>query len=106
VVLIVNDDLGPFSTSLTGKPAVGEWFGDWFRQFAKDYRFDIEEALDAGDDVVVVARHHGSGRRSGAAVERRAAYVFSVREGRIAQIELWLHEHARDAALEAAGLSA
>ena len=24
-----------------GRQAVGEWFGDWFRAFAPDYRFEI-----------------------------------------------------------------
>ena len=86
-----------------GKAAVGEWLGDWFRQFGPDYRFDIEQALDAGDRVFIVATHHGQGRRSGVTVENRIAYVYTVHHGLISRMEIWDDED-RSAALEAAGL--
>ena len=62
--LILHWDVGPLDDTATGKVAVAEWFGDWFRRFGPDYRFDVEEAHDAGDRVLVVATH-GHGRRSG-----------------------------------------
>src|SRR5205809_4027393 len=31
VTLIPHGDLGPAEHPVTGKAAVGEWFGDWFR---------------------------------------------------------------------------
>jgi ketosteroid isomerase-like protein len=105
VTLILYEDVGPVSTTVTGKVAVGEWFGDWFRQFVRGYRFDLEESRDFGDQVLVVAAHHGQGRRSGVTVEQRTAYVYTVRGGKISRIELWRHQEARDAALEAVGLS-
>ena len=40
VTLIVHWLAGQGSDTATGKAAVGEWFGDWFRQFGRDYRFD------------------------------------------------------------------
>ena len=47
---------------VVGKEAVGEWFGDWFRTFDRDYRFDVDEARDLGDRVLIVATHHGRGK--------------------------------------------
>jgi ketosteroid isomerase-like protein len=85
----------------TGKKAVGEWFGEWFRTFASDYRFEIEESRDCGDRVFIVATHHGRGRASGVPVTQRTAYVYTVRQGRVSRVEAWVD---REAALEAAGL--
>ena len=102
VTLDLHGDFAPSANETSGKAAVGEWFGDWFRQFGSDYRFDIEECIDAGDRVFLEATHHGHGRHSGVTVEQRTAYVYTVREGRIARVEVWAD---REAAIEAAGLT-
>lgn len=102
VALMAHDELGEaVGRTATGKQAVGEWFGDWFRQFAPDYRFEIEEARGAGDRVFIVAAHRGHGRTSGAPVEGRTAYVYTVRAGKVCHVELFSN---RDNAREAAGL--
>ena len=85
-----------------GRDAVGRWFGDWFRSFESDYHFDIEEARDLGDAVLIVATHHGHGRASGVEVQRRTSYIYSLRGRRICRVEFDV-DHAE--ALEAAGLS-
>jgi ketosteroid isomerase-like protein len=85
-----------------GKEAVGEWFGDWFRTFDRDYRFEIEETRDWGDQVLVVATHHGRGRASGAPMTRRAAWIYTVRSGKIVRCDAYSEP---EEALEAAGLS-
>jgi len=36
---------------------------------APDFRIQVEEMIDAGNDVLMVTRHHGRGRASGAAVQ-------------------------------------
>jgi ketosteroid isomerase-like protein len=105
VTLVTHSGLGLLSPDATGKAAVGEWFGDWFRQFGPDYRFDIEEARGWGDRVFVVATHHGRGRGSGARIEHRMAYAYTVRDGKVKHVELWADEDGRAAALEAVGLS-
>jgi ketosteroid isomerase-like protein len=93
------------SPDATGKAAVGEWFGDWFRQFGPDHRFDIEEARGFGDRVFILATHHGHGRGSGAPIQHRMAYAYTVGDGKVNHVELWADEGARAAALEAVGLS-
>ncbi len=85
-----------------GKDAVGRWFGEWFRSFERGYQFDVEEARDFGGEVLVVARHDGRGRTSGAAVRARMAYLYRVQDGKIARIEVFPD---RAKALEAVGLS-
>ena len=83
-----------------GRPSA-RWFGEWFLAFDKDYRFEVEEARSVGDRVLTVARHHGHGRSSGAEVEWANAHVFSVRGGKIVQLELY---GSRTEALKAGGL--
>ena len=89
------------SNAATGKAAVGEWFGDWFRQFGRDYRFDIVESRGVGDRVLVLADHHGRGRGSGFSVEGRWAYLYTVRGGKVSRVELWNGHDAREAAMAA-----
>ncbi len=106
VTLVVHGEkVGMLGQAATGKAAVGEWFGDWFRQFARGYHFDIEESRGIGDRVLLIANHHGRGRDSGVPVEERWAYVYTVREGKVSRVELWGDRDARAAALEAVGLS-
>jgi ketosteroid isomerase-like protein len=85
-----------------GKKAVGEWFGDWFRTFAADYRFEIREArkLD-GDLIFLLATHGGRGRLSGAQVQGENAYLYRVRGGKIVRVGFFA---TREEALDAASL--
>jgi ketosteroid isomerase-like protein len=73
------------------------WFGTW-----SNYHQEIEQLLDAGDDVVVVLRESGVGKGSGATMDQRIGVVVTVRGGLIARTSLY-----RDPtqALEAVGRS-
>jgi uncharacterized protein len=62
---------------------------------------DIDEMLDAGDRVVVLATLHGRGRGSGAEVERGQGYVWTLREGKAIRFE-WFNNP--DDAMRAAGV--
>jgi ketosteroid isomerase-like protein len=101
VELIVRPDAFLEAGTFKGREAVGEWFGDWFRTFQPGYHFDLEEARDLGDTVLLVASHHGHGRTSGAEVHGKTAYLFRLRGGKVVRAELY---PSRDDALEAAGL--
>jgi len=102
VVLVVAEEWGITAGRYEGKAGVGEWFGDWFRQFADDYRFEILEARDLGGGVVFLdAKHGGSGRASGVIIGSESGYLYRVVDGKITQVQLF----ARPAdALEAASL--
>jgi hypothetical protein len=76
-----------------------------WRQFLdafEDYRFEIEELLDAGDDVVVLTHQLGRGKGSGIEVDMRNAWVFTLRDGKLARIRPYAD---RAEALAAAGLA-
>jgi ketosteroid isomerase-like protein len=74
---------------------------DWLEPW-ESYRVEIEDVIDAGDDVVVLPRDYG--RRAGMAVEVSVigAAVWTVREGKVARVAFYLN---RSEALEAVGLS-
>jgi ketosteroid isomerase-like protein len=62
---------------------------------------DIDEMLDVGDRVVVLATLHGRGRGSGAEVERRQGYVWTLCDGKAVRFE-WFN--SPDDAMRAAGV--
>jgi uncharacterized protein len=62
---------------------------------------DIDEILDAGDRVVVLATLRGRGRGSGADVERRQGYVWTLRDGKVIRFQ-WFNKP--DDAMSAAGV--
>ena len=90
-----------------GKPFVGQeeisdWYRTWTEEFV-DYRWSPEKVIDAGDDrVVAVVRQSAKGRESGAAVELRAGFAYTLGGGKI--VEVVNYADPREA-LEAVGLS-
>jgi ketosteroid isomerase-like protein len=75
---------------------IKRWRSAW-----EDLQVTVEEVIDAGDQVIVVARHRGQGRESGIDVDARFYEVYTLREGKISRIEEFID---RGQALEAAGL--
>ena len=90
VVLVARGEAVPNPGTYEGKEAVGNWFGDWFQAFGRDYRFTIHEARELGDLIFIHATHGGSGRASG------------VEDGKVARVEFYA---TRSEALEAAGVA-
>jgi ketosteroid isomerase-like protein len=101
VVLVIEE--GFLNTGrFEGKEAVGEWFGDWFRAFGADHRFEIPEVRDLGSGLIFLfAEYRGSGRASGASVSGGSAYLYRVEGGKIARVQLF---PTREQALAAASL--
>ena len=78
---------------------------DWVRERHEDWdtiEDDLEELIDAGDEVISVVTHRGRGRASGIMVDMSGAGLWTIREGKIVRA-VWFHTRAD--ALEAAGLS-
>jgi ketosteroid isomerase-like protein len=76
---------------------ITHWRGAW-----DSLEVTVEEVIDAGDRVVVVARHRGHGRGSGIDIDARFFEVYTLRDAKIVRIEEFIE---RRLALEAAGLS-
>jgi ketosteroid isomerase-like protein len=84
-----------------GHSGVRESFERWFDQWDK-YGMEAERFVDCGKNVLVVAREHGRGARSGATVSARIFIVITFRDGKALRYREFYDEAA---ALEAAGLS-
>ncbi|TMK97853.1 MAG: nuclear transport factor 2 family protein [Actinobacteria bacterium] len=86
-----------------GRRAVGEWFGDWFATFDRDAQFEIAELIDLDDaSVLLVAKHHATGRASGVEVEQEVVWIYRLRAGKITHLESY---DSRAEALDAVGLA-
>jgi ketosteroid isomerase-like protein len=66
-----------------------------------EFRFEPERFIDCGERVAVLVRVVAKGGASGLATERRTAHVWTVRDGRLASIQIY---RDRAEALEAVGL--
>jgi ketosteroid isomerase-like protein len=77
---------------------IAAW-GDWLAPWAS-YRIEAERFIDAGDDVVVLARIRGRTARDGVTVEHTPAAIWSLREGKVVALRFYLD---REEALKAAG---
>jgi ketosteroid isomerase-like protein len=75
---------------------------DWLAPWAS-YRTEIEELIDVGERVVVIARDYGRREAGAAEVEQRNAAVWTVRDGRIVRAEFYAGD--RTEALAAVGLA-
>jgi ketosteroid isomerase-like protein len=98
--------MNPIHEGLDEEPAYGPdaMRDDWKRWASafEDLTVTFEEFIDAGDQIVVVAHHQGRGRKSGVEVDTRYFEVYTLREGKVSQIDEY---DDRAEALEAAGLS-
>ena len=61
----------------------------------------VEDFIEEGDNVVVMARTSARGKSSGAEVDIPLAHVWTIRDGRVASMHAFTH---RTDALRAAGL--
>ena len=77
--------------------AMEQFFGE-----LEDYRVDLDEAIDHGEQVVVCMRMTGRGGSSGARFEQRVVGVWTLRNGFVVRV-VWFG--TREEALEAVGLS-
>ncbi len=66
-----------------------------------DYSYEVEDFLDAGEEVVVLFRESGRGKESGATVEIVGATVWTICEGKVVRTKTYTD---RRKALEAVGL--
>jgi uncharacterized protein len=84
-----------------GREGVQRGFADWLQAW-EAHRFQPEESLDHGANVVIGGTQFGRGRGSGVEVSLETFHVFTVRDGRIIRHRSFSD---RAEALEAAGLS-
>jgi ketosteroid isomerase-like protein len=102
IVISQPPDLPGVSPEQRGHRGVLEAFAIWPEQW-EDYRIQLLRVEAApGGKVFVTQRDSGRGKQSGVEVDMDFSLVFTVREGKISELRLFVQE---DQALEAAGLS-
>ncbi len=100
-----------FDFSSTGIPGLGVYRGrdevraffdeDWFAAFPfEEWRVEITELIDHGDQVIAISRQSGRGTTSGATSELDFVQIITIREGQIVSDEFFLD---RATALKALG---
>jgi ketosteroid isomerase-like protein len=99
-IAMVESKSLPGAAAAHGIDAVRRYI-ESFAKYWDEIRFEPQEYIDAGEQVVVVARLLGQNKSSGAAVERTWAYVWTLRDGRALRMDGYAD---RQEALDAAGL--
>lgn len=98
--------VGPGDVTFGSAPAHGHeqiqrafdsFLGTW-----SDYRAEVQELRDFGDNVLVETRQQGRGRGSGVDVAETVYVIFTVAAGRVVRAAVF---RDRSAALEALGMS-
>jgi ketosteroid isomerase-like protein len=77
--------------------AMQRWSEVWV-----DRRVEAEEFIDAGEQIVVITHEYAKSDRTGMALDRRIAEVWTLRDGKVVVIQDYPD---RDEALAATGLS-
>jgi len=85
---------------LRGREGFAQLVG-MLRETWTEFRFEAERFIDAGGRVAVFVRVLAEGGASGVATERKTAHIWTVRDGRLSSIQIYLD---RAQALEAVGL--
>src|SRR5262245_8952909 len=84
-----------------GREGVQEFWRDMLSAFA-DMTSEVEEWIDAGDQVIAMVRSSGRGRHSGVPVDTLEGHLWTVRDGKLLRLQIF---DTKAEALEAAGLS-
>jgi ketosteroid isomerase-like protein len=64
--------------------AFAVWTGAW-----EDYRVEVEELTDCGDQVLARTRHHGRGKGSGAEVELEIFQLWTLRDDKAVRATMY-----------------
>jgi ketosteroid isomerase-like protein len=100
-LVLVQPPEVPDTKTYEGRASIVDAMEDWPNQW-EDFRMDLIEIIDAGDEVAVsVTRHRRRGRKSGIEMDFEVFYVQRGRDGKLARLEMFF---SREQALEAAGL--
>lgn len=83
-------------TEMAGFPCAGTWVGprevvdNVFAVLGRDwigYRFELQNVIDGGDQIVGVGTYHGTHRATGKDMQARVAHVWKLQDGKIVAFE-------------------
>jgi ketosteroid isomerase-like protein len=84
-----------------GPEAIGRFMREFLSQWER-YWINPQEFVDAGEQILVAGRQHGTGAASGLEINAPLYVVFTFRDGRVIDLRF---TPDRQEGLEAAGLS-
>lgn len=90
----------PEAQQYRGREAVEQFVTEWAQTF-DEWSFSIEEAIDCGEQVILIAHERGRIKGTTAEVDGRWAYLSTLRDGKVAKTQVFF---TKEEALEAAGL--
>ncbi len=99
IVFVLGESL-PDPGVYHGIEEMGRGFRGWLESW-RDLRFELEELMPAGEQIVATYHMTGDGQASGAAVDLHGGHVWTMRDGRANRLEVHV---SREAALAAAGV--
>jgi ketosteroid isomerase-like protein len=88
------------SANYRGIKGLVEGWSDWLTPW-QSYYVLAEDMIDAGDNVLVPVRVQGITKRNPVMVQRSAAAIWTVRNGRVVRVRFYLYRYE---AFEAAGV--
>ena len=65
------------------REGVSAWVDTW-----DDYRLEIEEYVDEGDDVIVRATESGRGKGSGVEAQQPVEFVWTLNDGKVVRVKI------------------
>jgi uncharacterized protein len=84
-----------------GLDGVRAFWRDWVGVMTS-YGGEVDEWIEAGDQVIAIMHTWARGKMSGVSVERREAHLWTLQDGKLRRLRVF---PTKDEALEAAGLS-
>jgi ketosteroid isomerase-like protein len=101
VRVLFSDTAGIEDVARRGPGGLAEIWREWLTPW-DSYRLDVEQFIDAGDAIVVLAHVVSRTKHDGVLMEHSPTAIWKIREGKIAAIHFYLE---REEALKAVGLS-
>ena len=91
----------PERQTYEGPEGTGEFLTDWVSAW-EDWRLEVRELIDAGDDVVAILRQSGRSKTTGLEVDMDFAQVWTIKDGKQTRMRMYADP---DEALREVGLS-
>jgi ketosteroid isomerase-like protein len=91
----------PERQTYEGPEGTREFLTDWVSAW-EDWRLEVRELIDAGDDVVAILHQSGRSKTTGLEVDMDFAQVWTIKNGKQTRMRMYADP---DEALRAVGLS-
>jgi ketosteroid isomerase-like protein len=90
----------PERKTYEGVEGMREFIGDWTAAW-EDWRLEVEDLADAGDEVVAIVRQSGRSKTTGLPIDMRFAQLWTLSDGKQTRMRMYAEP---EEALRAAGL--